>query len=139
VTSPQQSAAFLRWCLLCLFATSGCGNNLGIVTGTVTLDGQPVVSGMVTFVKQDGNHLVRDGAVITDGKFQAKVPPGTYKLELNGQKVISKRTQKNFDGQDETLDVTGEMFPPQFNVQTKLTQEIKPGPNPVKLELNSKP
>src|SRR5438552_15350285 len=75
--------------------SSGCSDGKGIVNGTVTFDGQPVASGMVTFVKQ-GGELAREGAVIKDGSFQALVPPGKYKLELNAQKVTGKRTQKGF-------------------------------------------
>ena len=121
--------------LLTLSALAGCGDGKSTVSGTVTLDGQPVPSGSITFVKQEGGSLVREGAVISGGKFEAAMPPGTYKLELNGQKVVGKRTQKGFDGKDETLDVTQELFPAMFNANTELNQEIKPGSNTLKLDL----
>lgn len=120
-----------------LLALAGCGDGKSTVSGTVTLDGQPVPSGSITFVKQEGGSLVREGAVISGGKFEAAVPPGTYKLELNSQKVVSQRTQKGFDGKDETLDVTQELFPVRFNANTELNQEIKPGSNTLKLDLKT--
>ena len=86
--------------MLLFAALAGCGDGKSTVSGTVTLDGQPVPSGSITFVKQESGSLVREGAVISGGKFEAAVPPGTYKLELNGQKVVGKRTQKDFDGKD---------------------------------------
>jgi hypothetical protein len=120
-----------------LAAVVGCGNGKGSVSGTVTIDGKPVASGSVTFVKQ-GGELAREGAVIRDGSFQAVVPPGKYKLELNGQKVISKRKQKAFDGTDEEVEITEELFPERYNSKTELTEEIKPGANTIKLELKAK-
>jgi hypothetical protein len=126
--------------LLGLSLNVGCsGGGKVTVDGTVTLDGQAVASGTVTFIKQDETSLAREGAVIKDGKFQAQIPPGKYKLELNGQKVISTRTQKDFDGKDETLEVKGEMFPAKYNKQSTLTEEIKAGPHPIKLDLTSDP
>jgi hypothetical protein len=123
--------------LFCVATVVGCGNGKGSVRGTVTMDGKPVASGSVTFVKQ-GAELAREGAVIREGSFQAAVPPGTYKLELNGQKVVGKRTQKGFDGKDETLDVTQELFPERYNLKTELMENIKAGVNVIQLELTSK-
>jgi len=120
--------------LFCVAAVVGCWDGKGSVRGTVTMDGKPVASGSVTFVKQ-GGELAREGAVIREGSFQAAVPPGTYKLELNGQRVVGKRTQKGFDGKDETLDVTQELFPDRYNSKTELTEEIKSGVNVIKLDL----
>jgi len=126
----------LLW-ILGLLAVAGCGDGKSTVSGTVTLDGQPVPSGSITFVKQEGGSLVREGAVISGGKFEASVPPGKYKIELNSQKVVGKRTQKGLDGKDETLDVTQELFPARYNAQTELIEEIKPGSNTLKLDLKS--
>jgi hypothetical protein len=121
--------------LLPLFLLIGCAKGPSTVSGTVTLDGQPVATGAITFVK-DG--LPQGGAVITGGSFQAQVAPGTYRLELSGSKVTGKRTQKGFDGKDETIETTEELFPEKFNTQSILTEEIKPGENALKLDLQSK-
>src|SRR5207248_667732 len=108
---PQHENSSMKrvnWCapgLLVCAILSGCGESQGNVTGTVTMDGQPVSSGSITFVKAEGGQI-REGAVIKDGGFQAKLPPGKYKIELSGQKVVGKRTQKGFDGKDEVIEVT---------------------------------
>lgn len=115
---------------------AGCGNGKASVDGAVTLDGQPVATGVITFVKADGN-LAREGAVIKDGAFQATLLPGKYKLELTGQKVVGKRRQKGFDGADEEVEITAELFPAQYNTNTNLTQDLKPGPNTLKLDLKT--
>ncbi len=114
----------------------GCSDGKSSVTGSVTMDGQPVASGSVTFIKQ-GAELAREGAIIQGGSFRTSLPPGTYKLELNGQKVVGKRKQKAFDGSDEEVDLTEEAFPPRYNTKSELIQEIKPGANAIKLDLKS--
>jgi hypothetical protein len=119
-----------------LLTILGCGDGKSSLSGTVTMDGQPVASGAITFVKTDGE-LVREGAVIQDGNFRASVPPGTYKLELSGQKVVGKRKQKGFDGKDEEVELTEELFPEQYNTKSELTEVIKPGERTMKLDLKS--
>ena len=115
----------------------GCSDGKQPVSGTVTLDGKLVASGAITFSKQDGE-LAREGAVIQDGHFQALVPPGKYKIELNGQKVVGKRIQKGFDGKDEVLEITEELFPERYNTKTELSEEIKAAEKVIKLDLKSK-
>ena len=102
----------------------------------MTFNGEPVASGTITFVKSDGE-LVREGAIIKDGAFQAHLPPGNYKIELNAQKVVSTRKQKGFDGKDEEVPITEELFPEQYNTKTTLTTKIDRGPNNVKLDIKS--
>jgi hypothetical protein len=120
-------------------ALTGCGDGKASVDGTVTFDGQPVASGMITFVAEEGGKLVREGAVIQQGGFHTQLPPGKYRLELNAQKVVGKRKQKGFDGKDEEVELTAELFPERYNLQSSLSQEIKPGANAVKLDIKSAP
>jgi hypothetical protein len=128
-----QPVLFVLTCFLCC---AGCGDGKSSVTGSVTFDGQPVKNGTITFVKADGE-LVREGGVIQDGEFQATLPPGKYKIELNAQRLIRKQKQKGFDGKDEEVDITDELFPPRFNIGTELSEVIKPGSNALKFDLKS--
>ena len=122
--------------LICGAALIGCNGGASSVSGTVSLDGQPVKSGSIMFVSTESDR--REGAVIQDGEFQAELPPGKYRLELSGQKVVGQRKQKDFEGKDEVLDITDELFPEKFNVKSQLTQEIKPGSQTLPLDLKSK-
>src|SRR5688572_10560839 len=88
--------------LVCAAALIGCGGGASSVSGTVSLDGQPVKSGSIMFVSTESDR--HEGAVIQDGKFQAELPPGKYRLELSGQKVVGQRKLKDFEGKDEVLD-----------------------------------
>jgi len=110
---------------------------MSTASGTVTMDGEPVPKGMITFVKQDGD-VAREGAIIADGRFVAKLRPGEYKIELNSQKTTGTRTQKGFDGKDEVVEMTAELFPERYNAKTTLTTKIGPGPNTVNLEAKAK-
>jgi|SRR5689334_24672209 hypothetical protein len=122
--------------LISLLAVIGCGDDQGTVTGTVTFDSEPVARGMVTFVRNDGE-LVREGAVIDNGAFHATLPPGEYRIELNSQKVVGKRKQKGFDGKDEELELTEELFPERYNTKTTLTTKVDRGQNKIKLDIRS--
>lgn len=115
---------------------SGCGESQSTVAGSVTFDGQPVASGMVTFVSSDGP-LARAGAVISNGAFRTQLAPGNYKVELNAQKVTGKRRQKGFDGKDEEVELTAELFPPKYNAQTTLTAKVERGENKLQFDVTS--
>ena len=135
VVAPGGRAVWRCFALVAFSTLVGCSDST-TVSGTVTMGGQPVKSGAITFVKTDGD-LVRAGAIISDGAFQAKLAPGKYRLELTGQKVVGKRKQKGFDGKDEEIEVTEELFPERYNAKTELSQEIKPGTNKIDLKLDS--
>jgi hypothetical protein len=125
--------------LVLLVAPAGCGGGLGTVTGTVTFDDKPVAEGAIIFMSAEGEPR-REGAVIKDGAFTVptRLPPGKYRIQLNAKKVVEKRKQKGFDGKDEEVEITEELFPERFNSKTELSEEIRPGPNTVKLDLKSK-
>jgi hypothetical protein len=123
-------------CLFLLACAAGCGDSKGEVRGTVSFDDQPVKKGAITFVST-GEPLIREGAVIVDGSFTTRVPPGTYKIELNARRVTGTRTQKGFDGTDEVLELTEELFPERYNSKSELIEVIKAGENVVTLKLKS--
>jgi len=87
------------WLLLAILAiaSSGCGDGLRQVKGTVLVDGQPAMEGVrVLFVPQ-GNMRQADGTVGADGTFVMKtfekkgVMPGDYKVTLvNSTKSIAR-------------------------------------------------
>lgn len=129
--------AWLR-CVPILLAAllAGCGDGKVPVEGTVRLDGEPIPDGAILFVREDPP--LREGAVIQDGAFKARVPPGRYRLELNSQKVVGKRKQIGFDGKEEELPITAERFPEWFNTKTQLSEEIRADMKKLELDLKSK-
>lgn len=67
----------MRSCLLVIavLAAAGCKDGTGHVTGTVSLDGQPITFGNVVFLCRDGS--VANANIQADGTYSAiKVSPG---------------------------------------------------------------
>ncbi len=98
---------------LALAAMVGCGPNVGTVTGTVTLDGQPGANLVVAFTPEGGG---TSGAATTDGAGNYKlsstlgagVPPGKYKVTISSQ-VAEETTEDDAadegDGSEEAYDI----------------------------------
>ncbi len=117
---------------------AGCstGPAVGTVGGDVTLDGQPVKDGRISFTPLDGQGST-GGAAIVDGKFKAEVPVAKMKVEINGNKVIGKR--KAYDTPESPLmDEVVEIIPPRYNFNSELSLDVKQGVQDVKYELTSK-
>src|SRR5690242_8413844 len=77
---------------LCLLLFSGCeGKPSGSVTGSVTLDGQPVELGAISFIPVDGQ-APTTGGPIQNGQYSVpKVPIGEMKVAISGSKVVGKK------------------------------------------------
>lgn len=59
------------------------------ITGTVTVDGEPVGKGTIQFDSTDGVGG-SDGAAINDGKFTCQLTTGEKKVKVNGSKVVGQ-------------------------------------------------
>jgi len=124
-------------CMALIGFALGCSADAkhGIVTGTVTLDGQPLKSGTIRFDSTDGQAAAAD-ASIADGRFSAKVPPGDKRVSITAPKVVGKK--KMYDTPNSPLiDVTEESLPAQYNAQTTLTITVEPGNQQPTFELKS--
>lgn len=59
-------------------------------TGTITVDGQPLAAGKVTFYQEDGQFV---GSKVKDGKYRVDhVSPGTYRVTVEGEGVPARFT-----------------------------------------------
>src|SRR5205807_8289434 len=107
--------------VLGVVVVAGCSakSNRGTVSGSVTLDGQPLKAGIIRFMPIDGKTPTADTA-ITDGKFKASVPPGDKKISISGPKVTGKR--RVYETPDSpTVDIVEELLPARYNLQSTLT------------------
>src|SRR5690606_35107573 len=104
--------------LFALLATGCSGESqLALVEGNVTLDGQPLETGIIRFVPVDGQTPSAD-ATITGGKFSAQVPPGEKRITFSAPKVVSQR--KMYDTPDSpTVDVVEELLPPKYHARSQ--------------------
>src|SRR4051812_44474949 len=81
-----------RLLLIAVICANGCAktSNKGIVSGSVTLDGQPLKTGIIRFEPTDGKTSTADGRIV-DGIFKVSVPPGDKRISISAQKVIGQK------------------------------------------------
>src|SRR5207253_1664581 len=78
---------FLLFGLALLF--SSCSDSTPDVTGTVTLDNQPLAEGTIVFESEDGKTPAASGT-ITSGKYSLKVAPGPKTVKIMASKASDK-------------------------------------------------
>jgi len=132
--------ALLSSALLLLLA--GCSDNrMAEVTGIVTVDGQPVEKGDISFFPVDGNGPTA-GDRIVNGKYLAtKVPVGTMKVQIRVPKASGQKKQlyESKDGKESPVrDIIAETLPKKFNDDTELRFDVKPGKNEKNWDLSTK-
>jgi hypothetical protein len=124
-----------------LAAVASCGSsNQVAVQGRVTLDGQPVGPGSIVFLPEGGGEGTKVAAAIEDGKYQIGkergAKPGAYRVEITWSKKTGRQRPSADPGM--MMDETEEAIPPQFNSQSTLRKELKPGDNVHDFELKSR-
>jgi hypothetical protein len=133
--------AFALLCSVCL--SVGCGDSrpVGTVSGRVTLDGKPLADARVNFQPISD---AREPGIGSFGKTDAN---GEYTLTLIDEKaqgaIVGKHRVmiKAVAGGDPTDDRKrpgGDRVPAEYNINTKLTFEVKPGPNTANWDLETK-
>jgi len=123
---------------------SGSGDDLPRqpVSGTVTLDNQPLASGTISFIPASGSG--GGGGTITDGKFsigrEGGLVPGSYNVAINAAATQGEQTKpKMAGGTRKESQLAKELIPAKYNANTELKAEIKKGGNnDLKFTLESK-
>jgi hypothetical protein len=110
-----------------LMAVGGCSPDTGkgTVSGTVTLDGQPLKSGLIRFVPADGQTPTAE-ATITDGEFTAEVPVGEKQVSISAPKVVGKRPAYQTPNSP-MIDIVEELLPARYNVTSELKLNVAGG------------
>jgi hypothetical protein len=120
-------------------ALAGCARETshGTLSGTVTLDGAPLASGLIRFIPADGQTPSAD-ATISEGKFTAKVPVGEKRISISAPKVVGQR--KLYETPDSpTADVVDELLPARYNARSELTLTVTAGAQQKNFDLQSAP
>jgi hypothetical protein len=107
----------------------GCSEESeAVVTGNITIDGEPAKAGYIGFTPIDGRGSVNGGKII-DGKYTAKATIGTVKVDIRVPKVVGETPTYPEDPNSPMTQITAETLPPKYNDQTELVLEIKRGEN----------
>jgi len=116
---------------------SGCSDsNRATVTGTVTIDGQPVKSGSIAFFPIDEKSPTT-GASIADGQYTSQVPLGAAKVQIRVAKKVGEK--KLYNTADSPVQpIMKETLPAKYNDDTELQLDVKPGNTVKNFELATK-
>lgn len=114
--------------LLATILLSGCNSSANEgVTGTITLDGQPLPDADVVFTPQEGGRPAM-GTTDASGNFELVytihekgAPAGSYIVRIR-----TSRTETGENGRDVN---TPEKVPPKYNNRSELIAEIQDGAN----------
>lgn len=130
-----------------ILALVGCGggtpsDNLPrtAVSGSVTLDGQPLAQGNIAFDPAErGPGTTQAIGEIKDGKFSIEKTlgpvPGKYKVSISSIPPVAIAPGED-PGTRPKMDP--EKVPAQYNIKTTMTQEVAAGSPPLTFDLKSR-
>jgi hypothetical protein len=133
---PYRSIALLLAAVL-FPIVSGCSDsNRGTVSGTVTIDSQPVKAGSIAFFPVDEKSPT-SGATIADGQYTATVALGPAIVQIRVAKVVGQKKLYNTPDSP-MMPIMHEVLPPKYNDASELRFDVKPGSNVKNFELSAK-
>lgn len=124
---------------LFLLVITGCGGDSGPATypvsGTVTLDDEPVPKGQIIFRDPEGK-IVSAAGKIVDGEFSFESQPGAKRVEITANREVPGKFQTPNPGEGK-LPVLEQYVPRRYNEASKLTKEVVEGENEFQFKLTS--
>jgi hypothetical protein len=108
--------------------------------GKVTVDGQPMDAGTISFEPLDPSKQRPSGGSILDGSYNVEEPmganAGSYRVVIHWQKPTGKKV-KVIDS-DELVEQRAEGLPAKYHKNTEITAEISPEKNEFNFDLFTK-
>jgi hypothetical protein len=132
----------LSLCLpLAAALATGCGGSrLAPVSGKITLDNKPLPKARITFQPTDGlNPGVGSSGVADDnGEYTLQPVDGKGSGALVGKHRVEISLLKGGTNPEDDRQRTVNLVPPQYNLKSTLTFEVKPGSNTADWPLTTK-
>ena len=124
--------------LIALLGLAGCNREpaKSRITGEVTLDGDTVDEGNISFVPADGVGPTA-GERIENGSYSVEVPPGLKKVSINAPEVVGQRKAYESDPNSPMIEIVRERIPIKYNAQTELQYTVPAGSATKNFELKS--
>lgn len=109
------------------------------VSGKITIDGEPIPRGTITFIAEDGK-TPTGGGIIEEGKYTAKVPPGEKIVMVLGNKLIGQEPESKDMPGSAMRNVYETVTPPAYNAHhlTPLRASITDSQENLDFELTKK-
>jgi hypothetical protein len=126
---------------------AGCGDSDGLareaISGTVTLDGQPLADGAIQMLPINRTEGTAGGAIVKDGKYTIErekgLLPGQYRVVISSSQAGAAAPSDGPPGPVPTSDAPKDPIPAKYNIETTLTADVKSGtPNVFPFELSTK-
>lgn len=132
-----KSIAGCAYVLVLASFLTGCKKpTTGTVSGTIAVDGAPAKMGSIAYFPTDRKSATAGGEIV-DGKYTAKVPLGTSKVEIRVPKVVGQK--KLYDTPNSPVKpLMDESLPAKYNDASELTIDVKPGENRQDYQLTTK-
>ena len=132
----RSSIQSLSWLgIVVVLGLAGCGSNgRSTVEGMVTLNGQPIESGAMSFRPLDGK-TPTVGCFITAGCFRLQVPIGSMRVEITAMEKSGKGVS-TAQGAPVEVDLVTEAIPERYNAKSELVIDVKQGVNRVTYALD---
>ncbi len=120
-----------------LFALVGCDGgspDLGTVTGTVTLDGEPLGGAEIVFQPETGRPSY--GETDGQGRYELMFAPDQPGAQIGSHRVMISTFDVILDEQDQATEIP-ERLPPRYHRDSELREDVAPGQNVINFELQS--
>jgi hypothetical protein len=128
--------------LLCCFGCGQNGDGRAAVAGRVTLDGDPIATGAITFYPIGEAKGCTAGGDISNGQFSiqaAKGPViGRNRVEICAMKTTGRKIQAPLAGKGVLTDEIVQIVPDRYNAKSILECDVKQGKNPLDFELTTR-
>ena len=124
--------------LTLLFAITGCGEQVAVVSGEVQIAGVPVENGTISFESVDKN-TPSMGGPITAGRYSVTGTPGKKIVRVNSFRLTGKKVPAGPPMPPGTLVDEIEMFPPAGKSHEVKEVELKAGVNDFSVQLTAPP
>lgn len=111
---------------VCFMATTlaGCGPTPTLLSGTVTLDGDPVEEAVLQFYPEAGDGQTSHAFADKSGNFLAKVSPVPLVVTITKAKATGEKIQSFPDSPP--VDVMAESLPPRYSDRRKTELRVTP-------------
>ena len=126
----------LAMAVLCAVGV-GCGrSDMAEVTGTVTLDGQPLPDAFLEFAPTGGKGSTSTGRTDQAGEYELMFSRDTAGAFLGEHRVRISTREITTNAQQREVWLP-EKVPARYNTQTELKREVEPGANRFDFDLKS--
>jgi len=122
-------------CTVCLIGCGGTGEDLGSVTGTITLNGKPLPGVVVEYSPTGGSGSMAMGLTDESGHYEMMFSMNQKGASLGNNKVTISTSDAGLPGADgETIK---EIVPAEYNSNSTLEATVTAGANVIDFKLES--